>query len=692
MLKHNRNDRYVLVPPSLVVLLFSIFGALDLRAQGIYVEANVIKKTGSARLISKSRPGNYAFAPKYKLEPGNEIITEDNGRVEISLTDGSQVIVLPSSHVRLNEFRYVNSARELLDILVGRVHVTIRHPGNTPNPYRLSSPAASIAVRGTDFIVDVSASGETSVIVYEGLVEVSSLINPENKRLVSPGDRVIVRPGGDISMSFPGPGGELNGKSRGWKDVGQIYQQSVNSLVQNSTDISPTVFSAFSDPHLDSLENPAYAAEFNIAQGRISVMPSVRPTDSLVWKQVLLPVESEYQTGEPSAYFDYYLAPQLTFFTPLPGTRLSIGGGISAVRSNLSDLQRFESSYITYDMHGLPETGVEVFYSDTQFHIARLNLSNLSMVAAYSLGADRKTSIGIGIDHMSGKGSLQFDIHKIRGESSFDNVIYTKTRLTRTRISFGFAHEFSGGRKLGLFIRKGHSSSNQKYEQRLNAVNWPTPIDSYVLPVDKIFDYSKSSEIGIRWRAPLSRRIIYGVESSFLHEHIRSRGSLLNQPAPGESGGAWRGRLGGGLGFALRRTTVINFDLAGGYYKTAKPQIDLGQLFIPAYYLIPRIEVESSERGRFLSAHAGMQTKLWKNLFGSASHLMTIHKNYFNSAADPYDRKVSRFTTLGAGWKFKPNLVAQYLISFDHSPSTRIVPSHSLMLRYTFDLKITNEK
>src|SRR5262245_11983471 len=569
MINFDSQSSSLLMPISLVLFFCSFLASLDTRAQARYVEASILSSSGKVDLINSSASGRFSFVPKYKLEPGTEIVTGDNGRLVISLTDGSQVIILPKSRVKFQDFRSANSVRELLHIIVGRVRIKIRHAAGTPNPYRLNSPAASIAVRGTDFLVDVIATGETSVFVYEGLVEVTSLINPDNKRLVTPGDRVIVRPGGDISMAFPGPGSELNGKSRGWKDVSQIYQQSINSFVQNSTEISPVIFSAFADPHLDSLENPAYAAEFTTAQGRVSILPSARRTDN---QHIFQGEES------PTPYrYDYSLLPQITFFAPVPGTKLTLGAGISAVRSSMSDLLQYEVTINRY-LPGEPitENLKNDHFSNADFNVANLNLLNFSMIAAYSLGAEGKTSIGIGLDHLSGNGSLQFERHQIRNDSSFDNVINSKTRLSRTRISFGLAHEFSGGRKFGLFIRRGQSSSAEQYEQQLNSVNWTSPIDLYVLPVDRLFTYSNSSEIGLRWRAPLTRRITYGAEGSLLYDNLLSTGTLRNGFVPITSGGSWRARLGGGLGFALRPKTFFSFDLAAGHFKTSNPLSDRG--------------------------------------------------------------------------------------------------------------------
>src|SRR5215475_12121612 len=238
-----------------LALAISLFlpAALESRAQNNVLNAQVRSVTGVARMYFNHQSAAFPLKRNNLLDPGNIIETGPNGRVVISLSDGGQITVLPNSRVILKNFLVAHSARELLEIVVGRVLVKIHHVGGKPNPYRLNSPAASIAVRGTEFIVDVLLSGETLVFVREGQVEVWPRNNPGNKRLVTPGGRVIVRPGGDIGSTFPGPR---------------------RSLVSMSQD-GPAFFSAFPDRHLDCLENPAYAADFKDAEGRLSLLPSV---------------------------------------------------------------------------------------------------------------------------------------------------------------------------------------------------------------------------------------------------------------------------------------------------------------------------------------------------------------------------------------------------------------------------------
>ena len=302
---------------TLVTLLF-LLAAIGAQAQGGFVRAKVRSFKGAALIYA----GSGIFAPKINqlLEPSNRIETGQNGRVVISLNDGgSQITVLPKSNVVLKNFRAAQTVRELLDIIVGRVIVKIHHFGGKPNPYRLNSPAASIAVRGTEFIVDVLPGGETLVLVREGLVEVWPRNNPDNKRLVSTGGKVTIQPGGGISSAFPGP------------------RRSLESVAQSTSDISPIFFSAFPDQHLDSLDNPAYAADVKEGQGRLLLLPSIS-------EPYYVDVKNGSQNSKDSPYYDYSVSSQLTFFMPVPGSRLVIGGSASALRTRLRELNNYEFS------------------------------------------------------------------------------------------------------------------------------------------------------------------------------------------------------------------------------------------------------------------------------------------------------------------------------------------------------------
>src|SRR6267142_2363320 len=163
---------------------------LALKAQNGAVEARIAGVRGHAVLGGKTRTSS-AIARGMALTPGDRIDTRGGGSVSIELSDGSLVLVQPGTVVVLQDYLNASSLRQLLEITVGRVRVKINHFGGRPNPYRVNSPTASIAVRGTEFSVAVSAGGDTEVVVYEGLVEVASVLYPLHRVLVEPGHGVI---------------------------------------------------------------------------------------------------------------------------------------------------------------------------------------------------------------------------------------------------------------------------------------------------------------------------------------------------------------------------------------------------------------------------------------------------------------------------------------------------------------------
>lgn len=646
---------------TLVTLLFLV-AEIGAQAQGGLIRARVRSFKGMTRISA----GPSVFAPKigHLLEPGNKIETGQNGRVVISLNDGgSQITVLPDSKVVLKNYRDAQSARELLEIIVGRVIVKIYHIGGKPNPYRLNSPAASIAVRGTEFIVDVLPGGETLVLVREGLVEVWPHNNPDNKRLVSTGGRVTVQPGGGISSAFPGP------------------RRSLESVAQSTSDISPIFFSAFPDQHRDSLDNPAYAADIKDGQGRILLLPSIS-------EPYYVDVKNGSQNSKDAPYYDYSVSSQLTFFTPIPGSRFVIGGGASALRTRLRELTNYESS-------------TDQYYS---FQKTRLNVTDTSIIAAFSFGNQDRTSVGVGIDRLSGDES--FSNHNDAKSKYYSHTYIDDSRagFDRTRVTFGLTRRLKENMKVGLYYRHGFSSSDQEamYRRQQKSENPNFLPHSYFAAGEaNISTSTSSSELGIRFRASLTRRLFYGVEGAYMYERIRSRIERPDQSVAYSRYLARRARAGMGLGFFLTSRILLNLDIAGGLFNSSQPAEQpnslSGNLFASFSSLSSPLSLPSlprSSRGVSGSVHWSVQVNPWRNLFLSTSSLTTIRKDFhkfnFNGATYSYSNSSVRpLFNGGLGWKFKPNFIAEYLLSVD--PRER-VPSHSLRLRYTFNLGFTNEK
>ncbi|MGH9969060.1 MAG: FecR family protein [Pyrinomonadaceae bacterium] len=160
------------------------------------VSAKVLSADGPVEIRRDPQGGaklkKVNFKPYDQLKAGDRIITGWQGRLVLGLSDGSQAIVGENTVVDVKDLG--SSPRELFNVLRGKTRVHIERLGGRPNPYRINTPTAVIAVRGTLFDVIVRTN-ETEVFVHEGEVAVSSLLAPEGIVLLTTGQMTRVRRG-----------------------------------------------------------------------------------------------------------------------------------------------------------------------------------------------------------------------------------------------------------------------------------------------------------------------------------------------------------------------------------------------------------------------------------------------------------------------------------------------------------------
>lgn len=688
-----RHARHALI---LVALALTVTAHV-VSAQVPLVEARIASISGTV-LLSNGAQTPVPAKRGDVLTPGGEIDTRAGGHATIELTDGSLVVIRPGSHIVLKDFRTANSLRELFDILLGQVRVKINHFGGKPNPYRINSPTASIAVRGTEFSIAVNGMGDTEVAVYEGLVEVTSRSNPEDRVLLHPGQGVIIRPNQDIHFFAPAPGEEIGGP-RGSQETGDSNQgrgsSSGSDVQQSENAISPRSaagiydrfvenvvaarqgplylrFTAFPDSFLDSLENPAYATEFSAPAGRVFLLPSFRGSQSVNGTQSAF-------FSNPGKSVDYSLSPQGSFFTPLPDHRTSIGGGVAAFRTGMQTFTVDDSANLSGSLFPVDTTGTRAS-SDT----ASNSFLSGSLAVAHAFGEGKNTSFGLGVDYVKGFGSL---LDFATQQDAFGNVssesVDSRSNLAETRIKIGVSHDFSGQRKLGLYYNYGFISADFN--------NVSHTLNAQPQSLDMTQSAGRFSEAGIRFRGVLTRKLFYGLQASWFllsmdeqlklstivnsHEHNRTTGSSFAV----------------GLGYALNSRVVFTLDLAGGLSSSTGLRVE-------------DATGNSLERNRrsspFYSAHTAVQADVWKNLFVTGS-LLTVRQNLYRdltlypdrfgrlltpdgtSTPNGYtsDRSNSYYSEFGAGWCFNNNLLAEYIFSTDYG-KTR--PSHVFLLRYSF--------
>jgi hypothetical protein len=656
------------------------------------VVARAAGVTGRATLIS---PGSTALilTPGYILSPGDRIDTRDGGRVVIDLSDGSMVVVAPGSVVTLKDFRAASSLRELFEITLGMVRVKINHFAGKPNPYRMNSPTASIAVRGTEFTIEVDSFGATQVTVIEGSVEVSSLSDPartvildagQSYRLVASNFGTFPNRGDDRRGDPPPPPNNLaqargpNGQAapngpQAIPPQAPSVQPSKNSPPprndHDADEVTPRAnagtydrylagladigqapfllrFNAFAENHLDSLENPAYATVFDSVEGRVYFLPTIHGAQTLGENQ------STFGPGG-SLPGDYSLSPQVSFFVPAGGFTLGGSASLSHIGNSLPAPSDGSS----------PST----FYSGSAI-IAR-------RVGSNSFGAE----IGV----LKGAGSLSsMTLDSMGSGPSLVDRLTGTSGVTQSRLTMGYSRELSRRAKLGIYYRYGWIDASDR--DTFHAIgNQPVGLNSTQTG-------GHSSEVGARLRGSLTPRLSYGLSASWLGVSLLDGFVRVGSADSHERDRAYRAIAAAGLGYSLTRRTVLTLDFAGGgthnsAFRTEDATLHLLQ--------------QSGARDRFVSVHAAVQHDLTRRVFLSASFLnvwpagevstslfpdrfgfvTSISDSFFplSTALSP----ATRFSDFGAGWRFGRDLFAQYIYSTDYGVSAA---THTLMLRYTF--------
>ncbi|HEY6346129.1 MAG TPA: FecR family protein [Bryobacteraceae bacterium] len=655
------------------------------KAQVVLARASSV--SGRVLLTNGNGASTLTPAPGYVLGPGDRLDTRGGGQIVIELTDGSMIVVQPESVIVIKDFHSAASLRELFEIMLGSVRVKINHFYGRPNPYRINSPTASIAVRGTDFSVTVDSRGDTQVMVYEGSVEVTSLIDPTQSVVIEAGRGVLLAPGQGFQLFNVLPGRELAGNQgtghgggtsntfydRDWdspRNIASIYEQYIAGLSEIGQLPFLLRYNAFPESHLDSLDNPAYATGFGAAEGRVLFLPSLNGTGGLDEN----PTPPGLSTVSP---LNYSAAVQFSMFVPLAGfviggnvTGSRIGSGVQGAPSDLGLSSTLSQT--------VPEGSLETSASSTGEFFSG------SFLIARRFGTN--TSLGLEVEDLRGAGSLAAQILSTGPSSGSIERINSNSTISQRRITAGIERDLPHGQTLGFYYRYGLIEAADSDRSHL--------LNSTQEPLDSTQSSGHSSEFGFRLRGPLGRRFFYGAEASWVGLALSDDLTRAITVASHQRDRAERSSAGLGLGYFLNRRTVVSVDFAGGTSpaSTSRTEIGRGDLL--------QIGLQNS---RFLSANLGIQAKISPHLFLNAS-LLGIDQAYKLRQAsyadsvgntllitDPFlpmtatgYRPPRVSSDFGAGWRFSNRLLLQYVFSTSYGADSG---GHTFMLRYTFGLR-----
>src|SRR5216684_4193059 len=165
--------------------------------------ATIAEWKGNIRL---SLPGqSFSYPQRGEQLPRGTILDTGSGRLLLRLSDGSEVLV--RAHTRLQVQQPSATDPSYLQLLLGRIRALITKRTGGAVPFELGTPSAVIAVRGTQFEVEVNSRNVTEVDVVDGLVEVIGRNATGGSVLLEPG--FSTRVGMDSGPEQPEPTNEI---------------------------------------------------------------------------------------------------------------------------------------------------------------------------------------------------------------------------------------------------------------------------------------------------------------------------------------------------------------------------------------------------------------------------------------------------------------------------------------------------
>src|SRR6267154_726079 len=199
--------RYILFCPLISWLTIAMAVAQEqhprMPAAAAIAGATIAEWRGNVRLSLPDRSPTNPLRGE-QLPPGT-ILDTGNGRLLLRLSDGSEVMLGAHTRLRVQEPSLTDPS--YFQLLLGRIRALINKRTGGTVPFELGTPSAVIAVRGTQFEVEVNAHNVTEVDVVDGLVEVYGRNATGGSVLLEPG--FSTRVGMDSGPELPEPTNEM---------------------------------------------------------------------------------------------------------------------------------------------------------------------------------------------------------------------------------------------------------------------------------------------------------------------------------------------------------------------------------------------------------------------------------------------------------------------------------------------------
>jgi len=171
------------------------------------VQADVI-------IIHSDRKYGYRAKKDTPLFEGDTVITQDKGRIEAVLNDGSTIILVPQTSIELSGSVYdqANGIRSsLINMAIGKARFLVtKLVSFKRSEFKVKTETAIAGVRGSDFIVKTSPGFTEIAALAKTSLEVASTLSPDKLTILSDYEKTSVEKGALPSPVVKIPAEEIN--------------------------------------------------------------------------------------------------------------------------------------------------------------------------------------------------------------------------------------------------------------------------------------------------------------------------------------------------------------------------------------------------------------------------------------------------------------------------------------------------
>jgi hypothetical protein len=179
-------------------------------------EATLLVTEGSATLSTGAQENTVSVGLAVSVRVGDRVTMAEDGEGVLTFFSGEQTFLSPQTVVELEQFETSGDSSQVeLHMVLGQAFNTVEKTLDAESRHTITTSAATISVRGTQFIVFVRENDLTQVATADGEVEVSA---QDTSAVVATGYGLMVESGkapgevrvwGQARINLKTPSGEL---------------------------------------------------------------------------------------------------------------------------------------------------------------------------------------------------------------------------------------------------------------------------------------------------------------------------------------------------------------------------------------------------------------------------------------------------------------------------------------------------